>query len=361
MKTKVKNFILLETRDVMKFSNFDEIYYSFEQIIDYDVVAYAIEGISERMTISLERIASEKIDRNDILSCFYDIVKCFEPFVKKILYLLDKKKYKELQKKDISTLPDYLEALGLKVFLDEKSRTTESQQLFDTYKLRNIESHECQKWSYAKIFNKLQCLFCAYLIVTKKHLQELKRVLSGSLGENEYLFYDISSFQKMSPEYILLLLKWGIFSINPMIKCLKTSSGSVLFNKDGSLYSGIYERNNVSIKTTYVYCEKEHISRRESWDNYISSYENSKNMCGYCEYAYDLEDRIVSADYYKQSGEKHRTIFLEYLSNGGLKIIDRNYRTEVFKDTEILFDNTGRLVSQKKRTNRYLIFMKMAI
>ena len=48
MNSKVKDFILLETREAIIFNKFDEIYYIFEQIIDYDIASYAIEGISER-------------------------------------------------------------------------------------------------------------------------------------------------------------------------------------------------------------------------------------------------------------------------------------------------------------------------
>ena len=79
LNSKVKDYLFVETRKLIKFNDFDEIYYALEQIIAYDVASYAIEGISERMIDALNKIAVEKIDRDDTIFCFSTILNCFEP------------------------------------------------------------------------------------------------------------------------------------------------------------------------------------------------------------------------------------------------------------------------------------------
>lgn len=63
MDKKIKEYILIETRDVINFKKYDELYSVFEKIVEYDVAAFAIEGISERLVSALQNIALNKIDR----------------------------------------------------------------------------------------------------------------------------------------------------------------------------------------------------------------------------------------------------------------------------------------------------------
>lgn len=351
MNTKVKDFILLETREVIQFNNFDEIYYIFEQTIDHNVAAYAVEGISERMTTALNQIATEKIDRMDILSCFSELSSCFEPYVKKILYLVDKKKYDELKRKKNTSLPNYLEALGLSAFEDEDKKTPRSTQLRDTYKLRNIASHECRKWSFVTLYKKLQGLLCSYLIIIEKQFRKLKEVLFNKELNNKYCPFNINSFKRMSPEYILRFLEWGIYTMNPMIKRLRNESGMLRFDQEGLLDCGTYKAKDYNVEDSFVYQKEEHIHRRERYSLKVANGVHSKLITEYCEYFYDLNGRVVEAVYYsytnKNEYRKQRSIFLTFLSNGGLEIVDRRHTLEADNDTVMSFDNTGRLLSKQ--------------
>ena len=67
MDKKIKEYILIETRDAINFKKYDELYSVFEKIVEYDVAAFAIEGISERLVSALQNIALNKIDRLELV------------------------------------------------------------------------------------------------------------------------------------------------------------------------------------------------------------------------------------------------------------------------------------------------------
>ena len=56
--------------------------------------------------------------------------------------------------------------------------------------LRNINAHECNKWSMTELYSKLQISLCAYLIVTEKVLSDLKKVFLNSNGISVPIFKD---------------------------------------------------------------------------------------------------------------------------------------------------------------------------
>lgn len=359
MNSKVKDFILLETREAIIFNKFDEIYYIFEQIIDYDIASYAIEGISERMTDSLYRIAVEKTDRADMIFCFLAISNCFEPYVKKVLYLINKEKYDELRNKKNSSLPDYLDALGLKVFLTPNNRSNRSEKIFLSYKLRNIDSHECRKWSFFKIYENLQNLLCAYLIVAEKHLEELKKVFSDEEQYNKRCFLNIESFKKMRPEIILKFIKLGIYCMDPMVKSLKVKGGSSvsisLYNKEGLCVSDIFEAENYTLKMSYIYQGKDNIYKTEQLSYINSNGVITKEKEGHWIYQYNTQGKITEAVFYKyKNGKEHKrnSIFLTYFSDGSLQILERKHESHSDIDMVSLFDNKGRLNSVEYNGHR---------
>lgn len=352
LKPQVKEFLFIETRKLIKFNNFDEIYYVLEQIIELDVASYAIEGISERMIDALNKFAVEKIDREDTIFSFLAIVHCFEPYVKKVLYLIDKAKYDELRKKENASLPDYLAALELKVFRDKKDRTVRSDKIYLTYKLRNINSHECRKWSFLEIYESLQILLCSYLIVVEKKLVELKNVFGGLGVCIKYEPFNIDSFKKMRPEDMIKFIRLGIYNMDPMVRSLKFGSESIksisFFDREGLCVEDTYEAKNYHVKTLYSYQEKDNIYRTD-----ISSTVNTDGLItderkGYWTYRYNSQGKIEEAIYYefKNSIEtRKKAILFSYFSDGGVQIIERNYLISSNRDMISFFNNKGRLAS----------------
>lgn len=359
LNSKVKDYLFVETRKLIKFNDFDEIYYALEQIIAYDVASYAIEGISERMIDALNKIAVEKIDRDDTIFCFSTILNCFEPYVKKVLYLIDKAKYDELRKKENASLPDYLAALELKVFRDKKDRTDRSDKIYLAYKLRNINSHECRKWSFLEIYENLQILLCSYLIVVEKKLVELKNVFGGLGVCIKYESFNIDSFKKMRPEDMIKFIRLGIYNMDPMVRSLKFGSGSVksisFFDREGLCVDDTYEAKNYHVKTLYSYQEKDNIYRTD-----ISSTVNADGFItdereGYWTYRYNSQGKIEEAIYYEfKNGieTRKKAILFSYFSDGGIQIIEGKYTTQSNIDMIRLFNNTGRLASIESNGHR---------
>lgn len=355
MDKKIKEYMLIETRDAINFKKFDELYSVFEQIIEYDVASYAIEGISERMTTYLTQIATEKVNRVDIINCFSGLSGCFEPYVKKVLYLIDKNKYDELKSKKDTSLPDYLEGIGLKLFLPKEKRNDRSQKLFITYNLRNTESHECKMWSLTKLYRELQALLCSYLLVTEQQLPALKNILLGNDNTGANISkLDIDSFKKMSPEQMIRFLRWGIVSMNPMVKELTSTGYCLCFDETGMIKKEVYENSGFYNNTTYRFFGNGGIIKRERHVETIYKGSTSEEMKEYCNLYYNYQDRCERAEYYKCVADvwkNYKTIEFEYCLDGSMNIIERDYKTasmnekEVFRKKKTSFNNKGELLS----------------
>ena len=155
MDVKVRDLFRQETSDRVKFKNFDDIYYIFEKLLDFDVPIQAVSGLSEQFTVALDTIATSKLDRLDMLRNFPLVWGNFEVYVKKIVYIINRKKYKEL-KENAAGLAGYLKVLDIEVNVPEYSRTDRTEIIFRIYKLRNIDAHECP-YGIIKTNGKTQC------------------------------------------------------------------------------------------------------------------------------------------------------------------------------------------------------------
>lgn len=89
MDVKVRDLFRQETSDRVKFKNFDDIYYIFEKLLDFDVPIQAVSGLSEQFTVALDTIATSKLDRLDMLRNFPLVWGNFEVYVKKIVYIIN--------------------------------------------------------------------------------------------------------------------------------------------------------------------------------------------------------------------------------------------------------------------------------
>lgn len=93
MDTKVRDLFRMETEDMVQFMNFNEIYYIFEQLVQFDVKVPELEGLGERLSYALNMIATTKLDRNDIITFFPIVWEKFEVYVKQLLYIINSCKY----------------------------------------------------------------------------------------------------------------------------------------------------------------------------------------------------------------------------------------------------------------------------
>ena len=110
MNSNVRIWVELEIKDRLKYSqkDFYEIYFYFSQLIKFDIDKEGISGLTERLAPALNFVASQKMDRQDIVTYFPAIWGSFEVFVKKTLYLVNPNLHRKLNKNQNYTLVNYL-------------------------------------------------------------------------------------------------------------------------------------------------------------------------------------------------------------------------------------------------------------
>ena len=124
MRAKMKEWIRIETCKKLGYSpkKFDEVYYYFEKVIFFELDNKKIGGLDESLSIAFKKIAFEKLDREDAVTYFPMIWGNFEPFVKKVVYFVDKKTYKKLTSKEGTSVVEYLKHIGFPVFLPKQEQ-----------------------------------------------------------------------------------------------------------------------------------------------------------------------------------------------------------------------------------------------
>lgn len=192
MDPKVKSLFRIETKDIITFEDFDRVFYVFQQLVLYDIDVPEIEGLSERLPYALNTVATEKLDRNDIITFFPIIWGKFEPYARKLLYVIKPEKYEEICRKRKGTLQNVLEGIGIKVFVKGVNRTDETQAVFETYKMRNVEAHECELWSVRECYDQLAKTIAAFLIITKKVLPEVQIAMEKIPADRRIVVSDIN-------------------------------------------------------------------------------------------------------------------------------------------------------------------------
>ena len=171
MNTAVKELFRRETADLVQFDDFNKIFYVIEQLIELDLEVSTLKGLSERLVPAFNKIAAEKMDRTDLVTTLPTVFGLFEPFVKKVLYIVDKSKFDALAADKRNSLQFYLNALG---FVPKRKDPGANKVIHEAYELRNSESHVCESWSNKELYNKLAYVLAAYMVVVDKQLVALE-------------------------------------------------------------------------------------------------------------------------------------------------------------------------------------------
>lgn len=355
MNSSVRTWIQLEINDKLSFSpkDFYETYYYFSQLIEYEVEKKGLSGLTERLTFALSFISSQKMDRQDIITYFPVIWGSFEIFTKKILYLIDPKTYNKLSKNPNSSLFNYLNELGFPVNITDSSlRTPESDIIYDSYKLRNIEAHEYNKWSLSEFYAKLNICLCGYMLVTRQVLQSLKTAFNKMSNFvqpqfndfNILLFLNIMSFYDLEINRLHGLKKITSFHGKNMSFLEFDKEGKVLF----STYS---PANGTPLSTEYTYTKK---------DNKLIATSDRD----YRVYSYNNDGQIISEILYTKKGNSQHFIKcgeneIQYLEDGKVLIVNRkivtNDKNELYclAEQQFTYDSNGNLLHIQHSDNTF--------
>ncbi len=185
MDNRVRDFIRTETKSILRIEragDFEEVYSVFLRILDVETPSIpGSEYIGSRVRYALEKIALEKLDRDDIITYLPIVSGKFEAFCGKALYLVDQGKglhTREDGGQEDHSLTAVLYDLGISAFVkNPKNRTAVSQAVHFAYSMRDLTSADMEDWAMAKCFYRLSQCLAAYLIVVGKNLSAIKSAL----------------------------------------------------------------------------------------------------------------------------------------------------------------------------------------
>lgn len=195
--TKIRIRIQKETQRVFqKQSNFnlEETIELFEQILTYPLnkSELKLDGLETRVPNAIEKILIDGLNKTDNLAYFPELAK-IEPYLRKILYLLNPTKFVELDNNKAG-LASFIKTLQLNPNnIDFRNNRIEDligasnfgEHLFRTYKLRNVESHQCEEWTTRELGENVESVLVMYLFATNKYFSDLKKIAESISNEIE--------------------------------------------------------------------------------------------------------------------------------------------------------------------------------
>lgn len=195
--TDIRNQIARETNRIFQGKTdfkLAETILLFEQVLTLPLNQpdLLLDGLETRVPNAMEKILLEGLRQVDNMAYFPDFGK-IEPYLRKILYLIDNTKYQELSQNK-SGLGAFINALKLNPERVDFDKDLESkyignanfaEHLLKTYRLRNIESHQCESWTNRELFENIESVLVIYLYSTHKYFNKLKIIVENSVSEKE--------------------------------------------------------------------------------------------------------------------------------------------------------------------------------
>lgn len=195
----------------------------FIKLIKFPIEKDELKGLESRMLNALEKILISPISRLDKNAFFPDIAK-IEPFLRKIVLIIDPSKYNELSqnKQGLAAFITYLQLNPNNInynwtSLTQHQSTNLAEHLLSSYNLRNIESHVCKNWSSFQLHKELRSLLSIYLYAVGKHRNALNKIVSSETYE-AYLRNEINKYGLLNKTFIHIEGKETIYNVNVYIK-----------------------------------------------------------------------------------------------------------------------------------------------
>jgi len=184
--SKIKQAIVREVRDVFEESNapkyelsLDEGLDLFKTVLEHKLGEKELDGISDVVFTALKDTFCGSVERGRMLSALEELATSVEPYLKRILFLTDQRKFQRMRR---MTFMPMIKALRLQKnrenFHQEEPEQLHgaphfAEHLCRSYKVRN-QVHLAQDWSKREIATNLNSIVVIYLYATfeySKHLQ----------------------------------------------------------------------------------------------------------------------------------------------------------------------------------------------
>lgn len=325
----------------------EELIESFLSFVQYPLNdSFAnLDGIETRLLDSITILFEDGTNKKDI--AFAEFVK-FEPYLRKILYLVDRGKLNIIEsgKKGLSPL---IKALGLNpeskdiyILTPEilKGENFHVEHLCRAYHLRNRESHHCIDFTQLELALNIQSVLIVYLHVTFLYLDKIKKTIDV-YGINKYLKREIASFTQWKESFVHIDGK-EVIDIDIYAKELCPEEIDAFEERQGTIN---YLRHSIEENQMVILGEVgmgksttlQYLHYKDAEDCYI---DNSKQIPIYLELKYTDESENITNKLITKLGfepvitedllKKGRfNIFLD-----GLNEIDKNIRNKIYKQIE---------------------------
>ena len=179
-------------------------------LINTDVSELA--GVVDRQFSAYMKLFDQEASMNDIKLCLSDALK-IEPFLKKVLYLIDSAKYAAVQNTNMG-LARVINELGLNPY--NKNLNEDYTQylnnpvhmnLLKSYQLRNIESHTYESWGRRAIFENIDCVIITCLNAIDKNIASIRNsikteTIKNTIDVDKYLKDLIEQFKTKMSRFI---------------------------------------------------------------------------------------------------------------------------------------------------------------
>ncbi|RXF70535.1 NACHT domain-containing protein [Arcticibacter tournemirensis] len=204
LKAKIKEELgLLPTTYPLIFS--DKIIDLFFDILKkpWSNPSVSLEGLQNRVPNAMSKILIENINKEDRFSFFPEVAK-IEPFLKKIVFLLDEQKFNEIEssRSGLAKSIDFLNLnpSNLRLSTTKPEDVANSSDPFivhvlRSYHLRNIESHLCKNWTNKELYENLESVLIVYLYTVYLHATKLTQIVTPEPKFDVYLESVISAFE----------------------------------------------------------------------------------------------------------------------------------------------------------------------
>ena len=312
---ELKEYIKSETNGVIESNMFESVYSNFMNVVKYYTDKKKFSGIEEYIIPKLEMLANETIEKKEkLIDSYLSLCMTFEPYVKKVLFIVDRDRYENLAKSESNALVEYLKAVGYSVFVKAENRNKITDIIFKAHEFRNDKSHECENLKISQLYERIDIYICAYMLVAQKRNKDLKTIF----GEpTSYLFakdapLDMDIFQEIDVRSVIHLLEMGKKKTTPGIK------------------KQIKRYFKEPYRTDITYYEPDGTIRIES---------------------YDKDGKLIDESSSDQSQEECKLKVFDYLKNDNGEIIGAKYyyydkldNNQVFSIDKVTFEKEDGLI-----------------
>ena len=170
---------------------------------------YSLGGLATTYTNALFKVIDEDSSKKDRISNF-EVLKNVEPFLKKILYFKDFEKFLEIKDEQKGLTP-ILKSCGLNndnIYMDEEhlnrfSKEQYEYHLIKTYLLRNLESHNCELWSWDDLNQNITTELIFYMEAVKRcHDAVAEKLSEVKTDYTTYIINEITKFEKWASRFV---------------------------------------------------------------------------------------------------------------------------------------------------------------